>query len=252
MMETVAANPAIFAPLFLLLSLGVSWFLVWVAERSPAAPFFQTFAGVSPFFVGTISLLFGLMTAFLANEAWNQQEKARSSITQEADAIRTITTIAQGLGERGKKLDGLVADYGRNAAGDDWRSPAAVAAANGQIDSMLRETLFGDAAASGNPVSAIATNAVNALRTAYHARVSAGQSATGRQKWLAAVFLGLLAQMGIVTLNLGKLRPSLLAVTLTAAAMAFVLWAILARVDPFGGRQPVSLEPITAAYTRSP
>ena len=79
MLATMSGNPFVFGVLFLLLVLGIGLALVWTAERSPAAPFFQRSIGIVSAFANTLAVLFGLLTAFLANDVWMQVEKARAA-----------------------------------------------------------------------------------------------------------------------------------------------------------------------------
>jgi hypothetical protein len=76
-------------------------------------------------------------------------------------------------------------------------------------------------------------------------------SRTAWPKWLAALILCIMTQAGVVVVHLDKPRAAMLAVTLFGIGMAFTMWVIFIRIDPYAGRHPVSLSPIEAAYTRS-
>lgn len=250
-MSTITNLPYIFGTLFLVIMIAAGLALVWIAEISPAAPLLARHAGVVSPFAGLLALLFGLFSAFLANDVFIHAERARASIAREAAATHVILNIADALGERGRPLHDLVAAFGNLSAGDDWSSAPQQAAAEAQSLRMMREVLFGGLATADAEVRHTAVASIMDIRAARRDRNSVEHSRTGELKWAAALVLGLLTQIGVVVVHLGKPRASALAVTLFAVGMAFMLWVILERLDPFGGAYPVTLEPIKAAYQQS-
>lgn len=247
MLAIISANPILFGMLFLLLNLGIGWLLVWIAEHSPAAPFFQRHAGVVAPFIAMLVILFSLWAAFLANDVWIEGERARGAVAREADAVRALVGITGALGERGKALNGLVAEYVGAATNDSWHAPPQRAMAERQIQLMLHEGLFGAIATVGGQVQRVAVDSIMELRNAFRERVAVAHSRTAMQKWIAAFVLGILSAISLVFVQIGNARAGRLAVTLFAAAMAFTLWVILVRIDPFSGPSPVTLQPIKAA-----
>lgn len=55
-----------------------------------------SFAGAEPGIIGTVSLLFGLLAAFLADDIWTCNQIARQAVIEEADAIRNLARLAEG------------------------------------------------------------------------------------------------------------------------------------------------------------
>lgn len=251
-MSTITANPAIFSVPFLLIVLGIGLLLVWVAEKSPAARFLHRNAGVVAPFSNLLALLFGLFVAFLANDIFIHAEHARASIAREADAVRVILNISDGLGERGRTLRQQVADLGKVSTGEDWRSEQQIAAADAQSLKMLREVMFGELAATDVFVRHAIEAEIKDIRGARRERIAVAHSRTSALKWIAAFILGVLTQMAVVVVHLGKPRPAILSVTLFGFGMAFILWIVLERHDPFEGAYPVTLEPVRAAYQLPP
>lgn len=251
-MSTITAYPYLFSIPFLLIIVGIGLLLVWVAERSPAAPLLKSCAGVVAPFASLLALLFGLFSAFLANDVLVHAERARAAVTREAEAIRVILSVADALGEHGRVLRQLVVDLGNTSTGNDWRTAPQMAAAETQSLKVLREVLFGGLAAADTQVRSAAIQSIMELRAARRDRNSAAESNTGQQKWIAAFVLGVLTQMAVAVVHLGKPRAAVLAITLFSVGMAFMLWVVLERLDPFGGKRPISLAPIEAAYQHPP
>lgn len=249
-MSTIYAYPYIFAILFLLVIVGCGLFLVWVAEKSPARSLLQSCAGVAAPLASVLALLFGLFSAFLANDVSIHTETARAAVTREANAIAVVLRLADALGERGRVLKQQAVDYGQRTTSDDWSSAAQTAQAEVQGLDMLHEVMFGGLATAEAPVRQTAIASIMEMRVARSEMVAVAHSRTSRLKWVAAFALGILTQMGVVAVHLGKPRAAVLGVTLFALGMAFMLWVVLMRLDPFTGKNSVSLAPISGAYQR--
>lgn len=249
-MSTIYAYPYIFAILFLVFIVGCGLFLVWVAEKSPARTLLQSCAGVGAPLASVLALLFGLFSAFLANDVSIHAERARAAVTREANAIAVVLGIADALGERGRALKQLAIVYGQRSTSEDWSSAAQTAETDAQGLGMLHEVMFGGLATADPPVRQTALASITEMRAARSEMVTVAHSQTSRQKWIAAFVLGIRTQMGVVVVHLGKPRAALLGVTLFALGMAFMLWVVLMRLDPFAGKNSVSLTPISGAYQR--
>jgi len=249
-MSTIYAYPYIFAVLFLLVIVGIGLFLVWIAEKSPARPLLQSCTGVVAPYSSLLALLFGLFAAFLANDVSIHAERARAAVTREANAIALVLSIADALAERGRTLEQLAVDFGERTTSDDWSSPQQTAEAEALGLKMLHEVMFGGLAGADPPVRQTALSSIMEVRVARSEMIAVAQSQTGREKWIAVFVLGILTQMGVVVVHLGKPRAATLAMTLFATGMAFMLWVVLMRLDPFAGRNSVSRAPIGAAYER--
>lgn len=247
-MSTVIAYPYVFALLFLLVVIGIGLFFVWVAEKSPLKPLLHSCTGVAAPFAGLLALLFGLFSAFLANDVSVHTERARTAVTREANAIAVVLTIADALGEPGRTLKQLALDYGRNATGEDWRSAQQTAAADALGLKLLHEALFGGLAGVDAPVRQAATASIMEMRAARSEMNAVASSDTARLKWVAAFVLGILTQMGVVVVHFGKPRAAVLTMILFGTGMAFMLWVVLMRLDPFAGKGAVPLTPISTTY----
>ena len=53
--------------------------------------------------VGTVSLLFGLFAAFLANDIWVRNQTALQAVIDEGDAIRNLARLSEGQSEQSRQ-----------------------------------------------------------------------------------------------------------------------------------------------------
>ena len=111
--------------------------------------------------------------------------------------------------------------------------------------------MFGGLAGADAQVRSVALQSITEIRAARRDRNSVAESNTAQLKWIAVFVLGVLTQMAVVVVHMGKPRATVLAITLFGVGMAFMLWVVLERLDPFGGKYPVSLTPIKAAYQQT-
>jgi len=247
-MSTFNNYPYIFAVVFLLAIIAIGLALVWIAERSPARRLLQSCAGVVAPFASLLALLFGLFAAFLANDVSIHADRAHASVTREANALAVVLSIADALAERGQNLKKLAIEFGQRTTGHDWRSVRRTAEADALGLKMLREVMFGGLTKADTQVRQTSAASIMEMRAARSEMTAIAHSQTGWLKWQAVFILGILTQIGVVTVHLGKPRAAALATTLFAVGMAFMLWVVLMRLDPFAGKNAVSLAPIEAAY----
>lgn len=237
----------LFGPLFLLLVVGCGLLLVWIAEASPLASFFRRRAQVVAPYAGSLAILFSLFIVFTTSDIWSQRDKAEAAVGQQADAIRLIRVVAAGLGDQGEPLGRLVAEYGRAQTAADWREPQGQQAVERLQRQLYEQVLFGDAAGADDLVRHTTAEAILTVVDSHRQLFDASTSRTGLRKWTAAAVLAVLAQMALVLVHLGRPQSSAIANVLFSIGAAFVLWVTLARLDPFEGVEPISLQPIAVA-----
>lgn len=252
MLALLSSFPFLFAPLFLLCVVGAGLLLVWIAEGSRLAPFFGRSAQIVAPYAGSLAILFSVFTVFVATDIWSHRDKAEEAVARQADALRLLRGIAEGLGEQGQALGRLVADYGEAQTAADWRSSRGRQAAEALQQRLHAEVLFGEAAGAEKLVRRTAAEAILVVRHSHQDLAAAATSRTSRQKWTAAVILAVFAQMALVLVHLGRPRGSVLASVLFSAGAAFILWVTLVRIDPFVGADPISLQPIATASRSAP
>src|SRR3954454_23592749 len=89
-------------PFVLLYSIAAG--IVWLTHLSPARPFFASCIGITGPFFASVALLFGLFSAFLANDVHHQNAEIEAAVFREADGIRTMMRLAEALGAAGSPV----------------------------------------------------------------------------------------------------------------------------------------------------
>ena len=69
--------------------LGPALLLTWLVSRLSPKLREAYASSANAATIGTVSLLFGLFAAFLANDIWVRNQTARQAVIEEGDAIRT-------------------------------------------------------------------------------------------------------------------------------------------------------------------
>jgi hypothetical protein len=251
MLRLFATNWYVFGPLFLAFNIGLGLVFVWVAERSPMAPFWQRCSGVASPVIGTVALIFGLYSAFLANDVWSSHDKARTAVLREESALRVLLRIGESAGPPGQGLRDLVAEYARTSTRPDWMNELDQPVTLGVIRSLLHEGLFGNVVKAEPQVQRTMMDTLMDVRAGHLDRVALATATAGEGKWSAVFLFGVLTQITIVVTHLGKARAATLAVTLFSIGMTISMMIILQFSQPFHGPHAVSLRPIQAAVESS-
>jgi hypothetical protein len=247
MLRLFATHWYVFGPLFLAFNIGLGLLLVWIAERSPAAPFWQRRVGVGHELTATVALIFGLYSAFLAEDVWTMHDKARAAVLREDAAIRVLLRVAESVGPEGQRLRELLLHYGRQSTVGDWMNELDRPATLGIIHGLLHEGLFGAVVKARPEVRRTTMDALMELRAGHLDRVALATATAGEGKWSAVFLFGVLTQIALVATHLGKPRASVLAVTLFSIGMTISMMIILQFSQPFHGLHAVSLRPIQEA-----
>jgi hypothetical protein len=247
MLRLFASYWYVFGPLFLAFNIGLGLLWVWIAEYSSAAAFCQRRAGVGHELTGTVALMFGLYSAFLAEDVWTTHDKARAAVLREDAAIRVLLRVAESVGPEGQRLHDLLVQYGRESTASTWMNELDRPATLGIIHGLLHEGLFGTVVKAGPEVQRTTVDALMEMRSGHLDRVALATETVGEGKWSAVFLFGILTQIALVATHLGKPRASRLAVMVFSIGMTISMMIILQFSQPFHGLHAVSLRPIQEA-----
>lgn len=104
-----------FVPLYLI-AVGI----VWLTHLSPAWPFFASCIGIAGPFFASVAVLFGLFSAFLANNVQHRNADLKAAVFREADGIRTILRLAEALGPTGSPITEAAVGYTQSVLTKEW------------------------------------------------------------------------------------------------------------------------------------
>jgi hypothetical protein len=223
----------------------------WGMQRSPLAGFIRTLHGVVPPFINIIGVLFGLTLAFVANDTWNAHDRATNAVYREADALRSLAVLTDGLDEplRAELRQALAA--AATATVDEWpflaqrqASPAADQRADALLSLIASRPVT---QAAGPQVQALMLQQASRLRDDRSLRIGLSQMHLNPLKWLGMAFLGLLTLLSIAAVHVEHPRAALVAITLFALSAAPTAAIVLIQGNPFQEPSFVSPRPILAA-----
>jgi hypothetical protein len=83
----------------------IHWLVLSLAVGDRA----HAFKGVSPGLLPPLGIIFGLLVAFLATQAWGDVDRAHTAVNREASALRAVVLLAESFpGESGSRLRELI------------------------------------------------------------------------------------------------------------------------------------------------
>ena len=218
----------VLAPFVLLYLVAIG--IVWLTHLSPARGFFSSCIGIAGPFFASVAVLFGLFSAFLANDVQHWKTDLKNAVFREADGIRTILRLAEALGPTGVPITKATVDYAQSVISNEWQAM------------WHRDGSSEDLEALRNLILAVPSPGLtNALPTAAHqamldglvemrqgrlARLTLAAGMTDNLNWSAMLVLGVLTQVAVAVVQLDRLRPQALALfvftTAFAATMALI------------------------------
>ena len=206
-----------------------------VGERARA------FKGVSPGMLPPLGIIFGLLVAFLAAQAWSDFDKAHTAVHHEASALRAVVLlIASFPGEPEVRTRALIRHHVQEAAAQEWPAIASGRARLTITPRPLAEALEltlglvprsdGQAAAQREIVASL-QSALDARRQ----RILISGSAINWIKWTGLLLQAACTLVAIAMVHCDNRATAALALALFATAVALCTLLIAAHDRPFTG-----------------
>ena len=101
--------------------------IVWLTHKSAARPYFASCVGITGPFFASVAVMFGLFAAFLANDVQRRDSEAQAAVIREADGVRTILRISEGLGQQADAVQTAVINYAQSVLDEERRRCARAA-----------------------------------------------------------------------------------------------------------------------------
>lgn len=228
--------------------------MYWVMHRSPWAEWVRSLRGVVAAFINIIGVLFGLTLAFLANDTWSAHDRAINAVYREADAIRSLFVIANGLDDPLRtRLREALTDYIKTEVAE-WPLLAQrevspdVSRTSDVILAVLSSREV--ARAVGEGVQAQMLRKAMDIRDERELRVGLSQTHVNPLKWLSMAFLGFITLLSVAIVHAENSRAALVAMVLFALAAAPTAAIVLVERNPF--QQPSSVSPAPIAAVLAP
>ena len=192
-----------------------------------------------------IGVLFGLTLAFLANDTWTAHDRAVRAVLQEADAIRNLLVLGEGLDPAERALWQAAIRAYAAAAIAEWPLLARCLsdAAVGRCSDRLLTLAAAPAAARalGGTVQQMALQQVSAIKASRDLRIGLSQTHVNPLKGLGMGFLGFLTLLTVAVVHAGNAEAALVAMVLFGLAAAPTSAIVLIHGNPF--QRPSAVSP---------
>ena len=206
----------------------------------------RVFKGVSPGMLPPMSVLFALLTGFLAAQDWSDADRAHAAVNREASALRSVVLLANGLpADTATRLRDLVRQQIQDAVDDEWpamsRGEATLTLIPTSLQDALKLTLAFDPQGAGQAIAQ--REIVTSLQAALDARrqrIILSHSSTDWVKWVALLTQAFLMLVTIALVHSDSPATSRLILAIFATAAGAAIALIAAHSRPFTGRLSVT------------
>lgn len=230
--------------------------LVWLTHASPVNGTIRSLTGVVAPFISTVSVLFSLLTGFLAGDIADRNRQAWRAVHGESSAAETLHTLSRASVSDMPRITPPLETYLRSVVTDDWPKMAAgehSPATDAAFEVLLREVA--DPAigqATGQATHTALVGAVIKIRDARADRLALASDRTNTIKWLTVLILGVITQFAIALVHLERPRAHGAGVAVFSLAAIVALGLIALQEHPFSGEiaiSPASLEDALATIS---
>jgi uncharacterized membrane protein HdeD (DUF308 family) len=225
--------------------------LYWLTFRSPTGAQAKSLTGVvAPFFAAT-SVLFALLTGFLANDVGDRNRQAWRAVNGEASAIAGLHTLSIASASDMAAIRTALRAYVRSALTEEWARMADAGFSphtDGALADLLREVSDPAIARdAGQAVHTALLDTVIRIREARSVRLALASDRTNDLKWATVLILGVITQIAIALVHLERPRAQLAALVVFSAAAIVALGLIALQEQPFDGAIRISPDPLLEA-----
>ena len=252
MIDFLSWPPAAVVAASAALALLPALLMAFLVSRRSMQGICTSFAGTEPAIIGTVSLLFGLFAAFLANDIWSRNQIARQAVIEEGDAIRNLARLAEGQDrQQTATLNAALTDYVVTVREKDWplmaqgKRSLEVLARVRTISNLIVSGPVGQTA--GPVVQSKMIDAFTHMREKRQVRTIMAENRTFTIKWHALILFGFLTQIAITITHLTKVRAMVLAHLVFGLALATCLSILVLNEFPFSPLNPISSDPLRTA-----
>jgi hypothetical protein len=233
-----------------LLLYGIAAGIVWLTHLSPARPFFASCIGIVGPFFASVAVLFGLFSAFIANDVQHRNAQIKAAILGEADGLRTILRLAEAVGPAGSPVKTAAVDYTKSVLTKEWSAMQEQGGATEDLGPLrgLTHAVLAPELTAALPIGAhqAVLEGLVELRQGRLERLTLTSGASDPMNWLAMLVLGVLTQIAVAVVQLDRLRPQALALFVFTTAFAATAVLIGLAEQPFSGTE-ADAAPLRAA-----
>jgi hypothetical protein len=246
-------------PTIVLLAFGLSYALAAIIFAATVAVSRRRIAAhvkaTSPVMLTPLSVIAGLLIAFLASRVWSNLDHANTSVAQEASAIRQFMMLADTFpGDVRTSLSNAVKDYLHFVEADDWpamkeRRASLKRLPPGLTDAMRLLLSFVPAQPGQQLAQQRAVVALERALEARQDRIILSQTEIAPIQWIVIVMLAALVLLTVAMVHVDRLVTTAINLFVYSTAVAACLALLIVYDGPFaaGGSsvEPTALRDIS-------
>jgi hypothetical protein len=204
--------------------------------------------GIVPAYFGAVSVLFALLTGFLAGDIGDRNRQASRAVQSEAGELRNVFTLSVASASDMRSIRAAWTVYVKTAVADDWPAMAHgenAASTNAAYDELLREVSDPKIAVeAGAAVHAALLTAAVRIGTARSDRLALSSDRTNDLKWAIVIILGVMTQISIGLVHLKRRGANVTALAVFSISVVFALGMLAMQERPFDGAFRISAAPV--------
>jgi len=218
----------------------------------------RAFKALSPGMLPPLGIIFGLLVGFVAVQVWNDFDRAKTAVINEASALRAIVLLAQHFPDEQKsRLRALVNSHIEEAVQQEWPAMAAQRATLETLPQALVQCL--EVTLNLKPADesqAIAQREIvdflGKAAEARRQRIVISQSSVSSVKWAAILLMALITLIAIAMVHSDNRLTCGIALALFATGIAASVLLIATYTRPFTGDISVTPDLLQQVITSEP
>ena len=229
---------------------AVTFAIYWIILRLAVGERVKGFKAVSPGLLPPLGIIYGLLVAFLASQAWGDVERAHTAVNREASSLRGVVLLADAFPQDARnRLHTLIRTHIQQAQTEEWPAMARREVNLTMVSESLAQALQvavatpvegpGQIAAQREIITGI-ENALDARRQ----RILISESQMNLVKWTTLIVMGVCFMVMVAIVHCDNQLALRLALGSFATAIAISIVLIVAHDRPFTGTAGVKPSPL--------
>jgi hypothetical protein len=229
-----------------LITYAVAAVIHWGVIRLATGERARAFKGLSPGLLPPLGIIFGLLVAFLAAQAWGDVERANTAVNREASSLRAVVLLSEILPAAARdQVRASIREHIQQVESHEWPAMARREVTLGMIPTALAQALHvtvstpvegsGPVAAQREILGAL-ENALDARRQ----RILISQAHMNGVKWATLILQAVCMLVAVAIVHAENRLSARIALGLFATAIAVSVVLVLAHDRPFMGAHVVT------------
>jgi hypothetical protein len=205
--------------------------------HGPVGRWVGSFKGiVGPFFT-SVTVIFALLAAFIANDVWRRDTEAAQVVRAEADALLSLYYLTPEAVPDAAMVHNRIRAYTESVIRQEWprmyvgEGASETEAALGALFQEILGRSAGDAVSSA--IERARIDIALKLRTIRANRLSLAADRTDELKWATLLIIAVMAQFAIAVVHLERPRPQIAALAIFSGAVVIALGLVAVQERPF-------------------